>query len=225
MDRLTASLDYQRRQGPALIATIAPIKPARLVRDLARKAKSDIALHQRRAGMRRCHYVTVWETEPSCHPHIVATFSSAIERDKAVVSLNSAPSYLRHGPATMFAEAVTDWNGLAGYLLGEATQQAWYAANKAFRRVKGPHRLEGGGDRVIPSPDLKASLLRAGRIEPFRRTTASRALPKPSAAIVIEALPVPRSPPISAPVQLAMSFDVQPVPVLQLFDAKCRALG
>jgi hypothetical protein len=36
MDRLTASLDYQRRQGPALVATIAPLNPARLVRELAR---------------------------------------------------------------------------------------------------------------------------------------------------------------------------------------------
>ena len=233
MDRLLPSLDYFRHQGPALVATIAPLKSERLVRDLARKAKSDLAQLQHRAGMRRHPYVTVWEAEPSCHPHIVAPFRSAAERDKAIASLNAAPAYLKHGHATMFAGLVDDWNGLAGYLLGEATQQAWWATNKAFRRVKGPHGLEGGGDRVIPSPDLKAALLRAGVIEPYQRTNASRTLPKPSVtaiaveiqlAPVIEALPATSAAALvtgdyqAAPVQLGLfsEADAPLVNVIQL---------
>jgi hypothetical protein len=62
------------------------------------------------------------------------------------------------------------------YLLNEATTpQAWYGARKSFRRIKGSIPLgELGGDRVVLSKDLKDTLLRAGKIEPYRRTYANR---------------------------------------------------
>jgi len=43
---------------------------------------------------------------------------------------------------------------------------------------------ELGGDRVILSRDLRDALIRAGRVEPYRRTYAKR-LPKAKAAAAI----------------------------------------
>jgi hypothetical protein len=67
------------------------------------------------------------------------------------------------------------WPSLTGYLLKEATPQAWHGAKKSFRRVKGSIPLgELGGDRVVLSNDLKDTLLRTDSIEPYRRTYAKR---------------------------------------------------
>jgi len=91
--------------------------------------------------------------------------------------------------AHVLAKPVVDWPGLTGYLLKEATPQAWYGAKKSFRRIKGSIPLgELGGDRVALSSDLKDTLLRSGRIEPYRRTYAKRQ-PKVSAQSV-EPMPV-----------------------------------
>jgi hypothetical protein len=177
---LTESLDYMRR-GPCVVVSIeAGHSPdaERKVRALARRVKSDIALRQRRAGMRRVYSVSVFEARtrdgsPKFGAHIVALMPTAPARDKLIQALNGS-AYGKH----VDARSVYDWPGLTTYLLKEATPQAWYGAHKGFRRVGGSIPLgELGGDRVIPSNDLKDTLLRTGRIEPYRRTYAKR-LPK-----------------------------------------------
>jgi len=71
------------------------------------------------------------------------------------------------------ARPVVNWPGLTGYLLKEATPQAQY--RKGFRRVGGSIPLgELGGDRVALSNDLRDTLVRNGKIEPYRRTYAKR---------------------------------------------------
>jgi hypothetical protein len=60
-------------------------------------------------------------------------------------------------------------------LSAEATPQAWHGAKKSFRRIKGSIPLgELDADRVALSNDLRDTLLRSGKIEPYRRTYAKR---------------------------------------------------
>jgi hypothetical protein len=125
--------------------------------------------------MRRVNSITVFEAlgrdkQPKFGAHIVALMPSAPARDKLIAVLNGA-AYGAH----VLAKPVVDWPGLTGYLLKEATPQAWYGARKSFRRVGGSIALgELGGDRVVPSNDLKETLLRGGRIASYRRTYAKR---------------------------------------------------
>ena len=178
-DLLSEGLDHMRERGPCVFVSVeAGREPGneRIVRGLTRKLKSVIAQHQRRAGMRRAIFITVFEAlgrdkQPKFGAHVVALMPNVAARDKLVDSLNGSKVYARH----VLAEPVTDWPGLTGYLLKEATPQAWWGARKRFRRVGGPIPLgELGGDRVVPSNDLKDALLRAERIKPYRRTYAKR---------------------------------------------------
>jgi hypothetical protein len=166
------------RQAPCVFVSIeAGRSPEaeKMVRTLARRVKSDIALRQRRSGMRRVYSVSVFEAlgrdrSPKFGVHIVALMPNTTARDKLIESLNGS-AYRQH----VDAKPVADWPGLTTYLLKEATPQAWYGAKKSFRRIKGSIPLgELGGDRVLLSNDLKDTLLRNGRIEPYRRTYAKR---------------------------------------------------
>ncbi|HKN26966.1 MAG TPA: hypothetical protein VJY34_03430 [Roseiarcus sp.] len=167
-----------RRRGPCVFVSIEAGRSPdaeKKVRALARRVKSDIALRQRRSGMRRTNSVSVFEAlgrdgSPKFGAHIVALMPSAPARDKLIESLNRSAYRER-----VLAKPVDDWPGLTTYLLKEATPQAWYGAKKSFRRIKGSIPLgELGGDRVVLSHDLKETLLRSGRIEPYRRTYAKR---------------------------------------------------
>jgi hypothetical protein len=187
-DLLTEGLDYLRRRGPCVFVSIEAGRPPnaeKIVRDLTRKLKSVMAQHQRRAGMRQAPFVTVFEAfgrdkKPKFGAHIVALMPNGAARDKLVESLNASTKvYAQH----VLAEPVTDWPGLTGYLLKEATPQAWYGAHKSFRRIAGSIALgELGGDRVVLSHDLKDTLLRSGRIKPYKRTYAKRLQKAPALA-------------------------------------------
>lgn len=182
LPRLTEGLSYLRRQGVGVLVSAMPLPNEGLVRDLAREAKNRMALHQRRAKTRRRPlWLRVNEAVPSYHWHIVAPFPTLAYARKAVEAFNNAEAFLRYGPATIDARLVTDWGGLSGYLLKEATSQAWWAAGMTFRRKKGSHALgEGGGDRVILSPALEDALVRAEKVEPRRRQYAARSLSRPT---------------------------------------------
>ncbi len=125
--------------------------------------------------MRRVNSITVFEAcgrdgSPKFGAHIIALMPTAPARDKLIEIINRS-AYGEH----VDARPVYDWPGLTGYLLKEATPQAWYGAHKGFRRVGGSIPLGVlGGDRVIPSTDLKETLLRNDRIRPYRRTYALR---------------------------------------------------
>ena len=61
---------------------------------------------------------------------------NADARDKVIESLNRSKVYEKLAElVTVFAEPVTDWQGLMGYLLKEATPQAAY--RRDIRRVGG----------------------------------------------------------------------------------------
>jgi hypothetical protein len=176
-DLLTEPFDHIRRRGPCAFVSIeAGRSPEaeKMVRALARRVKSDIALRQRRAGMRRVHSVSVFEAlgrdkQPKFGAHIVALMPDGASSDQLIASLNGSKAYGQH----VLAKPVVDWPGLTNYLLKEATPQAQY--RKGFRRIGGSIPLGAlGGDRVVLSNDLKDRLLRNGRIVPYRRTYAKR---------------------------------------------------
>ncbi len=176
-DHLTEGLDYLRRRGPGVFVSIEAGRSAEaeeIVRSMTDKARSRIALYQKRGGLRKTHAVTVFEAlgrdkQPKFNGHIVAATLDAAHRDKIIEALANSKTLGRH----IFAEPVTDWKGLAGYLLKEATQQARF--RKGFRTIGGSIPLGlGGGNRVRLSDDLKEALIRSGRIEPFTRSYACR---------------------------------------------------
>jgi hypothetical protein len=149
------------------------------VRALARRLRSDLVQRQRRAGMRWGLLVTVFEAlgrdgRPKFNAHVIVIMPDADARDRLIESLYRSSVY----SGRVDVRPVDDWSGLTAYLLKESTPAAWFAAGKRFRRIKGSIPLgDLGGDRVVLSLDLKAALIDARRIEPYRRSYAKR-LPK-----------------------------------------------
>ena len=114
---------------------------------------------------------------PKFNAHVIAIMPDADARDRLIESLHRSSVYAGH----VDVRPVDDWSRLTAYLLKEATPQAWFGAGKSFRRIRGSIPLgKLGGNRVVLSLDLKAALIDAGRIEPYRRSYAKR-LPKASA--------------------------------------------
>lgn len=179
-DVLTEGLDFLRRQGPGFWVSVEAGKAPeaeKTVRDLVSRVRSDIALYQGRGGMRKKHAVTVFEAlgrdgSPKFNGHVVAIARDAAHRDKIIQALNGSKAYGKN----ILADPVTEWEKVTTYLLKEATQQAQY--RRDFRRIGGSIPLgELGGNRVIPSDDLKNTLISKGAIKPFSRTYAARVLP------------------------------------------------
>ena len=111
---------------------------------------------------------------PKFNAHVIAIMPDADARDRLIESLHRSSVY----SGRVDVRPVDDWSRLTAYLLKEATPQAWFGAGKSFRRIKGSIPLgKLGGNRVVLSLDLKAALIDAGRIEPYRRSYAKR-LPK-----------------------------------------------
>jgi hypothetical protein len=69
---------------------------------------------------------------------------------------------------------IYDPAGLVSYLAKERTPQANYRRHSLGGRIKGPHRLEGGGDRVRLSDQLKDDAIAARYIEPWSASNAKR---------------------------------------------------
>jgi len=59
-------------------------------------------------------------------------------------------------------------------LAKERTPQAGYRSRVLGGRLKGSHRLDGGGDRVRLSRDLERDAIEAGAIDPWQHTNAKR---------------------------------------------------
>jgi hypothetical protein len=183
---LAEAMHWLRGRGPGIFITVEAGRSPNaepMVRDLVRRLRSDLVQRQRRAGMRWGLLVTVFEAlgrdgRPKFNAHVIMIISSTDGRDRLIKSLHRSAVYGRY----VDARPVADWSRLTGYLLKEATPQAWFGAGKSFRRIRGSIPLgELGGDRVVLSRDLKAMLIDCGRVAQFRRTYASRQslLPEP----------------------------------------------
>jgi hypothetical protein len=115
---------------------------------------------------------TTFEARGGVHAHI-----AFIGNRELVERLRSSAAFGK----LIQIDPVTDPAGIARrYLAKERTPQAGYRRNHVLGgRLKGSHRLKGGGDRVRLSRDLERDLERdaisAGRIENWQRTNARRA--------------------------------------------------
>src|SRR5262249_6129524 len=104
----------------------------------------------------------VFETRPLLHAHIVFLGN----RDVAVALGRS-----RLCTCTKIAR-VTNIGGLKNYLAKERTPQAGYGRRDLGGRIRGSHRLPGGGDRVRLSRQLERDAIKAGLVQPWKHTNA-----------------------------------------------------
>ena len=113
--------------------------------------------------------VAVFETKGGLHAHI--TF---IGTPEIATRLQNSSAF---GELVDF-RPVTDSNGLVRkYLSKERTPQAGYGREyKLGGRLKGSHRLEGGGDRVRLSRALERDAIEAGYVDAWQHSNARRSL-------------------------------------------------
>jgi hypothetical protein len=114
---------------------------------------------QAQTGLAR-HSAAVFETKGGLHAHFIFVGTGAVA----------------HRLKRVDVRPVTDPNGLVRkYLSKERTPQAGYGREHALGgRLKGSHRIEGGGDRVRLSQELERDAIEAGYVQPWRHSNARR---------------------------------------------------
>src|SRR5262249_52403388 len=115
----------------------------------------------------RPYNVTTFETRGGLHAHIV--FLGNRELADRLKSSMAFGEFIQVDPVTVPL-------GLAReYLAKERTPQAGYARHHMLGgRLRGSHRLDGGGDRVRLSRDLERDAIDAGFVEQWKHTNARR---------------------------------------------------
>jgi hypothetical protein len=132
--------------------------------------RSEIADYQKRITRVQAAHgfpaynVWIFETLPTLHAHIVFIGN----RDVVDVLLRSRLC------VEAKIEPVTDIVGLKQYLAKERTPQAGYKRRCLGGRIRGSHRLPGGGDRVRLSRQLERDAIEAGLVRPWKHTNAKR---------------------------------------------------
>jgi hypothetical protein len=120
---------------------------------------------------KKCHLpgynVTVFETRGGTHAHLVFIGTREITK-----RLEASAAFGR----LIHVRPVPDANGLAlKYLAKERTPQAGYGRGHILGgRIRGSHRLEGGGDRVRLSQTLEHDAIQAGSVKPWPHKNARR---------------------------------------------------
>jgi hypothetical protein len=121
---------------------------------------------QGRSGIRQ-YSVTVFEASGGTHAHILFLGNEDIARRLKGSSIFGG---------LIHVAPVTDPTRLAQkYLTKERTPQAAYGRQHACGgRIRGSHRLEGGGDRVRLSRNLERDAVGAGYVDTWAHTNARR---------------------------------------------------
>jgi hypothetical protein len=154
----------ERRCVGLWLATTARATPREAIADIWKR----ITRLQGSCGLRQYSVIT-FEGRGGLHAHI--TFLGT--RDIAKRLEQSA----RFGEL-LDIRPVTDPDGLTRkYLAKERTPQAGYGREYILGgRLRGSHRLPGGGDRVRLSRELERDAIEAGYVEPWRHTNARRSV-------------------------------------------------
>jgi hypothetical protein len=118
---------------------------------------------QGRYGLAK-YSVLKFETSGGLHAHIVFVGNNAL-----IGKLRTAAF-----GASIDVRPVYDPAGLVGYLSKDRTPQAQYGRRLRGGRIKGSHRLEGGGPRVRLSAKLKEDAIAAGLVQPWKQENARR---------------------------------------------------
>jgi hypothetical protein len=115
----------------------------------------------------RPYNVTTFESRGGLHAHIV--FIGNREISERLKGSTAFGDLIQVDPAP-------DPSSLARkYLAKERTPQAGYARQHVLGgRLRGSHRLDGGGDRVRLSRDLERDAIDAGYVQPWQHTNARR---------------------------------------------------
>ena len=133
-------------------------------------SREEIAACQKRITREQTAYglpqysVWVFESRPLLHAHIIflgnSSIADVLRRSKLCTDTN--------------IERITNIDGLKRYLAKERTPQAGYRRRDLGGRIRGSHRLPGGGDRVRLSRQLERDAIEAGLVQPWKHTNAKR---------------------------------------------------
>jgi len=167
--RLSEAAHFMVRRGPAIFVSLSHADDdTAALRESADKIKNHVRTFAVRNGAPPW-WADVWECRPRPNFHLIAAAPPG--KVRRMCKGIKASTIL----GDIDARPVTDINGLINYLLKEQTTEAWYAAGRDMRRLKGSHKLPDGGDRQHLSRALEDELLRAGLIERWHKTNARRA--------------------------------------------------
>jgi len=125
--------------------------------------------------------ITRLQVEHGLRPYSVTTFESRGGLHAHIAFIGNREIAERLKSSTAFGEfiqvdPVGDPGGLARkYLAKERTPQAGYRRERVLGgRLRGSHRLDGGGDRVRLSRDLERDAIDASYVESWKHTNARR---------------------------------------------------
>jgi hypothetical protein len=154
------------------------------------RSRSGLWLVTTNRGASRFLIADVWkritrlQTAFQLHPYSVAAFEGRGGLHAHIAFIGTREIAGRLKASKRFGEIVdvrrvTDPHGLAyKYLAKERTPQAGYGREHILGgRIRGSHRLPGGGDRVRLSRELKRDAMEAGYVDAWQHTNANRSLP------------------------------------------------
>lgn len=150
----------------------------RTMRTLVDEFTRHLETEQRRAGAERRYWAMVWHARPAPHVHLVVAmpYGSANRRMRQIENRQTFARFNReNGARCVKFNPVSSMAGWVSYCLQEKTNQARWAGRHGGRRKGGPFYLEGGGDRVRLSADLRADAIDMGWVRPWQTTNAKRA--------------------------------------------------
>jgi hypothetical protein len=156
----------QRSRVGLWLATTARATPRDAIADIWKRITRLQGMHRL-----RCYSVITFESRGGLHAHIM--FLGMCDMAKRLKQSARFGELLDIRP-------VTDLNGLTRkYLAKERTPQAGYGREYMLGlggRIRGSHRLPGGGDRVRLSRELERDAIEAGYVEAWQHTNARRSL-------------------------------------------------
>jgi hypothetical protein len=157
-------MELHCERGPVglWLATTARATPRDLIAAIWKRITRLQGMHRL-----RCYSVITFESRGGLHAHITLLGTRDIAK--------------RLKQSTRFGELldirpVTDPDGLTRrYLAKERTPQAGYGREYILGgRIRGSHRLAGGGDRVRLSRELERDAIEAGYVEAWQHSNARR---------------------------------------------------
>jgi hypothetical protein len=164
----------------------------------------------------RAYTATVFETRGGLHAHIA--FIGCADIDRRLKSSAAFGSIIK-------IEPVTDPGGLVRrYLAKERTPQAGYGRNHLLGgRLRGSHRLVGGGDRVRLSEGLKRDAIAAKYVEPWTQTNARRGTERKTYRL--RRLNPRKAPKLGGQIMLPLAEIMRPVSRLRQFGGGPAAVA
>lgn len=176
VDRATGAYEAMQRLNVSLfhVTVAAHDLPRARFRSLLDEFCQQLRREMNLAGSPRRYWIMVWHSNPSPHVHMLVAFPRG-EGARRLRNLQERQTFARHdrpggGRCIKVQPATAGW---LNYVLEERTPQANYGNRRGQRRA-GSHRLEGGGDRVRLSADLRHDAIEHGWVRDWKATNARR---------------------------------------------------